>query len=262
MSDRADDPEPTSEPTPAPKTPRARSTARPKSSSTATSGAAAPAARMSRSTPTEVPGSPTATAAEDRQGDCHQRPLTPTMDAPARDTGTATTPATAPTAGAVLASPASDLDRDLVGQGLDDVTTGTLRIQQGGVNNVNATNVDVVQGGIGRAQATDIAVSQGGIALAQGDKISLEMGGMALAIGREVRIVQGGAQNVFARDAHIEQAAVWSMAAGSVTFQRGGAVGILLARRVDGDVRVLLDWRGALAAGAVIGLLLGILRRR
>ena len=36
----------------------------------------------------------------------------------------------------------------------------------------------------------------------------------------------------------------------------------MIARRVEGDVKPILDWRGALAAGAVVGLLLGILRRR
>ena len=38
--------------------------------------------------------------------------------------------------------------------------------------------------------------------------------------------------------------------------------GVIIAGQVKGDVRPLLDWRGALAGGAVIGLLLGILRRR
>jgi hypothetical protein len=36
----------------------------------------------------------------------------------------------------------------------------------------------------------------------------------------------------------------------------------LIARRVTGDVRVLLDWRGALAFGAIAGLVVGLLRRR
>ncbi len=36
----------------------------------------------------------------------------------------------------------------------------------------------------------------------------------------------------------------------------------LVARRVAGDVRVLLDWRGAVAFGAVAGLVMGVLRRR
>jgi hypothetical protein len=38
-------------------------------------------------------------------------------------------------------------------------------------------------------------------------------------------------------------------------------VGVLLARRVIGDVKVLLDWRGALAFGAAAGLVAGLVRR-
>ena len=53
-----------------------------------------------------------------------------------------------------------------------------------------------------------------------------------------------------------------SIAAAHVTIERTTAVGILIARQVDGAVRPLLDWRGALAFGAALGLVVGILRRR
>ena len=75
-------------------------------------------------------------------------------------------------------------------------------------------------------------------------------------------MAQAAAQTIFARDVAVEQSAIWTVAAGTVTFRRGGLVGVLLARDVRGEVKVLLDWKGALAAGAVIGLLMGILRRR
>jgi hypothetical protein len=35
---------------------------------------------------------------------------------------------------------------------------------------------------------------------------------------------------------------------------------VLIAQRVDGDVRALLDWRGAIALGAAFGLVAGIVR--
>ncbi len=47
-----------------------------------------------------------------------------------------------------------------------------------------------------------------------------------------------------------------------MTFQRPGLVGLVLAPRVDGEVKALLDWRGALAVGAVLALLRLGLRRR
>jgi hypothetical protein len=176
----------------------------------------------------------------------------------------ATTPTTTPASPITERPPLVPVgpDRELHDTGLDAVATGTLRIVQGGVSHATATNIDIQQGGIGRAEATDIAVSQGGIGLAQGDRVSLEMGAIGLTLAREARVSQALAQNVFAQGVEIEQSAVWSMAAGKVTFRRGGFVGVLLAREVDGDVKPLLDWRGALAAGAVIGLFLALVRRR
>ena len=67
---------------------------------------------------------------------------------------------------------------------------------------------------------------------------------------------------MFARDVTVDQGAVWNLAANRVTFRRTGVAGIVIARHVDGDMRVLLDWRGAIAFGAVVGVVLGILRRR
>ena len=51
------------------------------------------------------------------------------------------------------------------------------------------------------------------------------------------------------------------MVAADVKADRS-AVMFLVARRVTGDVRVLLDWRGAVAFGAVAGLIMALLRGR
>ena len=88
------------------------------------------------------------------------------------------------------------------------------------------------------------------------------MGGIGLAVAGEARVQQGYARTVFAREARVEQAAVG-------THRRGAR-----DRRADdgrrrssspagrGAVRPLLDWRGALAFGAALGLVVGLLRRR
>ena len=36
----------------------------------------------------------------------------------------------------------------------------------------------------------------------------------------------------------------------------------VVARKVEGNVRVLLDWRGALAAGAALGIAIALISRR
>jgi hypothetical protein len=45
-----------------------------------------------------------------------------------------------------------------------------------------------------------------------------------------------------------------------VTVSRPSAVLVMIAFKVSGDVRPLLDWRGALAAGAAIALISGAFR--
>ena len=142
------------------------------------------------------------------------------------------------------------------------LSADALTIRQGGVQTANAKTIDVSQGGIGRAYASDIAVSQGGVGFARGDRVSVEMGGIGAAFAGEVHVTQGAAGNVLARDVRIEQAGVRMIVANNVHAERTTGVLFLIARRVDGDVRAVLDWRGALAFGAAFGAVVGLFRRR
>jgi hypothetical protein len=142
---------------------------------------------------------------------------------------------------------------ELVEQGAHDVTVQSLSIRQGGVNNASADSIDIRQGGITRAEARDISVVQGGIAIARGERISVGMGGIGLAIGGDVDLSRGFARTVIARDVRIEQA-------GARTVFASGAL-VVIAAKAEGNVRTLLDWRGALAFGAAFGILVGLVRR-
>ena len=137
-----------------------------------------------------------------------------------------------------------------------------LVVRQGGVNVADARQIDIRQGGIGRARADDIAVSQGGIGMARAERVSVELGGVGLAVGNEVRVTQGMAGTVLARDATIEQGGARTIIANHVHLERNVGVFMLLARNVEGNVRTVLDWRGAIAFGAAFGLVVGLVRRR
>jgi hypothetical protein len=141
-------------------------------------------------------------------------------------------------------------------------STDALSIRQGGVQTANAKTIDINQGGIGRAYAGDIAVSQGGIGFARGERVSVEMGGIGAALGGEVHLTQGAAGNILARDVRIEQAGVRLIVANQVHAERTTGVLFLIARRVEGDVRTVLDWRGALAFGAAFGAVVALFRGR
>ena len=172
------------------------------------------------------------------------------------------TPARVKTSEAIAPADTVQADRVEITQGgADHVEATSVSINQGGIGTAAATTIDVHQGGIQRATATDIAVSQGGIVFAQGNRVSLEMGGVGAAVGDEVRVTQSMAGFVAARgDATVDQSLVSTLIADHVTMRQPSAVLVLIARQVDGTVRPLLDWRGAIAAGAAAGLVLGLFR--
>ena len=116
--------------------------------------------------------------------------------------------------------------------------------------------------GIGRASATDIAVTQGGVGAARADRVSVELGAIGAALAGDVSITQGAAGSILARDVRIEQSAVRMLVANEVHIERTTGVLFLIARKVDGNVKALLDWRGAIAFGAAFGLVSAIFRRR
>lgn len=146
--------------------------------------------------------------------------------------------------------------------GAETVEGDNVTITQGGASIVNASSVQIRQGGIANAQADDITVSMGGVALARADRVSVEMGGMGISFAREAHLTQGAARSLIAQDVHVDQSLVGTALAGRVTFNRPSGIFLLIAGRVEGPVQALLDWRGAIAFGAAVGLVVGLLRRR
>ena len=153
-------------------------------------------------------------------------------------------------------------DRIVINQGgIYEAEAGSISVHQGGMSIANAETIDIRQGGIGRARAGGIAVSQGGVGLAQADKVSLDRGMIGAAFGQETRLVQSMSNVVMGSETTVDQSLVGAMVSGNVTVRQPSAIGILIAGRVEGSVRPILDWRGAIAFGAAYAVVVGILRR-
>jgi hypothetical protein len=142
------------------------------------------------------------------------------------------------------------------------VTARSFTLTGGGVGSVDARDVTVTRGGIGRAQASDIAVSQGGVALARADRVFVELGGIGGALGGEVSVTQGYLRSTLAREVRLDQAFARTVVTGNATFGPRSGAFLVVAGRVEGSVRPLLDWRGGLAFGAAFGLVAGLVRSR
>jgi hypothetical protein len=153
-------------------------------------------------------------------------------------------------------------DMTTVGRHSETIEARSLIVSQAGIAHATADEVSVRQGAIRRLEARDVAISQGAVALARADRVSVELGAVGAAFARDASITQGAATTVIAREVRVGQSFVRTLIAGTVRFDRPGAALVLVARRVEGDVRVLLDWRGALVIGGLIGVLGAIFRRR
>jgi hypothetical protein len=136
----------------------------------------------------------------------------------------------------------------------DRVSASVLHVERGGINEATAETIEVRMGGIGRLDGGETFVQWGGVGLAKADKVAVEYGGIGAALTGELRVTQGFAGNILAREAIIEQALARTVIAQRVTISRPSAVLVLVAAKVEGNVKPLLDWRGGLALGATIGV--------
>jgi hypothetical protein len=136
---------------------------------------------------------------------------------------------------------------------------GPTSIAEDGTS-IAADHVDVSRAAVGRVDSSELSVHQGAVGAARADRIQIGQGALGAALAGEVEVERGYVRTVIAREVSMEQTFARSVVAGEVAA-RQSIVGLLLARRVEGDVRVLLDWRGALAFGAAMGIVTGLVSR-
>jgi hypothetical protein len=126
---------------------------------------------------------------------------------------------------------------------------------------LEADRVDLRATAVGRVDASELTVAMGAVGAARADTVSVDKGAVGAVMANRVDVSRGYARSVLARQVQLDRAAARIVVAADVRAERA-AVMFLVARRVSGDVRVLFDWRGALAFGAVVGILVRVLRRR
>jgi hypothetical protein len=122
-------------------------------------------------------------------------------------------------------------------------------------------NVELRLSAVGMVEAADVSFAQGALGAVRADNVTVDKGAVGATLANNVEVSRGYARTIVARQVQLDRAVARIVVAADVKAERS-AVMFLVARRVAGDVRVLLDWRGAVAFGAVAGLVMGILRRR
>jgi len=135
----------------------------------------------------------------------------------------------------------------------------TVSVEEDG-ESITADHVEVTRAAVGRVDSRELSVQLGAVGAARADRIEIDRGALGATMAGEVSVQRGFARTVLARHVELEQAGAQTIVA-NVVEARGALVGFLIARRVGGEVKVLFDWRGALAFGAAAGLLGALLSR-
>ncbi len=137
-----------------------------------------------------------------------------------------------------------------------------IDVQRGSIGSAMARSIALQQGALGRAQAEQVTVTLGALGGARATHVVVEKGVLGGAIAGDVRVRQGLVQGLIARDVSIEQGGARSIIANHVTLGRHSGALIAIARTIDGEGRVIVDWRGGLALGVAFAVVSALLRAR
>jgi hypothetical protein len=127
-------------------------------------------------------------------------------------------------------------------------------------DHVEVDHLEFSRGAIGGVRASDVTARLaviGGVAAGRASVRQSMVGGMA---AREATVEQGIVRGLVAQEVHLEQSIVRSAVAGTIHAGPSTAIVFAVARQIDGEAKVLFDWRGALAFGAVLAALVAVIR--
>ena len=130
----------------------------------------------------------------------------------------------------------------------------------GGVDAVEVGHLAFERGAIGGVRATDVTARLAVVGGIAANQVSVERGVVSGMVAREVTVEQGMVRGVLAQNVHLQNALVRSVVANRVEAGPSTAILVSVARSIDGEAKVLLDWRGGLAFGAALGAFLLLIR--
>ncbi len=120
---------------------------------------------------------------------------------------------------------------------------------------------EVGHGLTARVDADHVEFALGAVGIARGREMDVGQALVGLAVADDVTMRQSSARLLVAREAaRLEMSAAAAVLANHVEIGPRAAVGVVVARSVEGDVRPLLDWRGALVFGAAFAAVSLVLR--
>ncbi|MBM4135372.1 MAG: hypothetical protein FJ241_00905 [Nitrospira sp.] len=151
-----------------------------------------------------------------------------------------------------------DEEKVLEGRDLEFIEGEFVNIKQSTIRAVEGGHIELQQVGALSIDGERIEVTQGAAALLRGNEISLNQSISAITAADNVSINFSCSPISISREqTTINRSAVGLMAGRNVKAENTSAF-LVLAQKMEGTVTTLLDWRSALALGAVVGGIWGL----
>ncbi len=124
------------------------------------------------------------------------------------------------------------------------VEGGHVELQQVGALSVDGEKIDVTQGASVLLRGNDINLNQSISAVTAGKNVSVNYSLTPVSISRQ--------------DISVNRSAVGCMAAKEIKTENTSAF-LVISNKIEGNLTTILDWRSALAFGAVLGGIWGLI---
>ncbi|NTU42054.1 MAG: hypothetical protein HGA78_03185 [Nitrospirales bacterium] len=148
---------------------------------------------------------------------------------------------------------------------LDLVEAEFMTIRQSSIRSVEGGHIELQQVGALSIDGEKVEVTQGACALMKGENISLNQSAAFFAAGNTTNLNYSFSPvSVSMHETTANRSAVGVMAAREINSQNSASI-LMIGKDIHGTVTTLLDWKSALALGAVTGGVLGLfslLRKR
>ncbi|HXX80002.1 MAG TPA: hypothetical protein VEI46_00505 [Thermodesulfovibrionales bacterium] len=149
--------------------------------------------------------------------------------------------------------------KELEGEDLECIEAEFVNIKQSSIRAVEGGHVELQQVGALSIDGERVEMTQSASAITHGDDVDINQSMSVIAVGNTISLNYSFSPLSLTRDsAAVNRSAVGIIGAREVHAEHTSAI-MLIAKKVEGEVTTILDWRSALALGAVVGGALGFL---
>jgi hypothetical protein len=147
---------------------------------------------------------------------------------------------------------------EMESKSLDFVEAEFMNIRQSTIRSVEGGHVELQQVGALSIDGDRVEVTQGAALVIRGAELSLNQSAATIAVGETTNLnFSFSPISVAGGNATVNRSAVGLMAAREINADNSTSI-VMIGREIHGSVTTLLDWRSALALGAIAAGTLGI----